>query len=592
MQTEVWRCPVCRLESWGLPGQRCAREGVLLICGNDPELGRHIAHKYTLIKRRERDYLAFHRHLKRLVWLRLIHPQERKLFQRWSRLEHPQLLNIIDSGEAPLYIVRRYSGAPSLEQLLEKEKFELGRALNLGLQLGRLLEEFNGFGLYCEQIHPGRIQIERRAGKELLLMDLCSSFSPSKRYSAPEVLSGAQAGPRSVQYVLALLIYEMIFGPAALKRAQARSEISFKGDLPEYLQNGLQMALSPDPRLRFPNIQSFCKLLEQQPRVSRVQPHRQPRLVQLQPLMTPFPSPSLSPAPTSGLEEVKEHDAEKVERYTLLYSLFWERGWNRNKSLMVLMLMLLFLGGYWFKNLAPKTSEPPSIDQEEVLVWDHWADLKALVEAKRWSPALFALKGSVWSPALEELRSQIQQGFAQAELEKGRAHLQSGELEAAQSIRTMLGRHPFSQAEAQRLSSEIVSAAQIWNMPSKGAPSLLYEELLGEAFQALLEGRRLEALQLLESAEQSFQGPRALQLLCALYEGLDRPKQALKTCRLWQAYGISASSWRHLGLRVEELEEKILKQESTFEPPKEVEDSSPEAIPAVGSAPGALGYPK
>lgn len=92
------------------------------------------------------------------------------------------------------------------------------------------------------------------------------------QYTAPEYFTGAPVGPRSDQFSLGVIVYEMLTGAlpygravshlrrprdaAALRYRQARSD---KNNLPDWIDDALQRALHPDPTRRYAALSEFAQ---------------------------------------------------------------------------------------------------------------------------------------------------------------------------------------------------------------------------------------------------------------------------------------------------------------------------------------------
>ncbi len=237
----------------------------------DRWLGRLVAQRYRVIsKLGEGDssevWLARHVLLDRLVALELLRPEvENDPIRRGhllgearaaSRLNHPNLVEIADAGEADgvAYVAMEYVPGDTLERILARGSLSPRRAAHVGDCVASALARAHEMDLVHGRLAPAKIMlVPRRDGLDDVKV-LAFGFDPhgftpdldpsewerAKPYAAPEVLAGGPATPRADLYALGAVLEAATCGhdgaPGALDL----------GDLGDVLRT----LLSPDPSQR------------------------------------------------------------------------------------------------------------------------------------------------------------------------------------------------------------------------------------------------------------------------------------------------------------------------------------------------------
>ena len=196
-------------------------------------------------------YLVFDREVCRELALKRIHPQgvgNEDVEQRFRR-EYRALASIHDPGVPQVYHSgRTVDGAAwftmeairgeSLRTILERDRLGPGRALDLAIQLGKILAAAHAAGVIHRDVKPANIMLEPGDRVRLLDFGVCTPLprflraaEPRRRTahidrwesgednfagtigdSDPNTHDGTPATVRSDIYSLAVLVYEMLTG--------------------------------------------------------------------------------------------------------------------------------------------------------------------------------------------------------------------------------------------------------------------------------------------------------------------------------------------------------------------------------------------
>ncbi len=146
-----------------------------------------------------------------------------------TRLEHPHILSLYDSGEAEglLYYVMPYVEEESLRQRLDREgQLPIEDALRIAREMAEALDYAHEQGVVHRDVKPGNVLLQRGhalladfgvaraledAGGDRLTKTGVSVGTP--HYMAPEQATGAEAADaRSDVYAVGAVLYEMLTG--------------------------------------------------------------------------------------------------------------------------------------------------------------------------------------------------------------------------------------------------------------------------------------------------------------------------------------------------------------------------------------------
>ncbi|HNT54664.1 MAG TPA: serine/threonine-protein kinase, partial [Anaerolineaceae bacterium] len=207
-----------------------------------------------------------------------------------ARLTHPHIAWVWDLGEADgrYYLAMRYIDGLSLDKVLKNQGcFSWNDALLVVTQVGEALAFAHHRGLVHRDIKPQNIMYSPTEGAVLTDFGLVRAMEASSigtrtgaimgtpAYMAPEIWQGEPASPATDQYALACVLVEILTGrplfygptPPAVMRQHllegARLPEVWPADCPTGLAGVLQLALSPNPTERHPDIQAFTAALVQ-----------------------------------------------------------------------------------------------------------------------------------------------------------------------------------------------------------------------------------------------------------------------------------------------------------------------------------------
>ncbi|MCZ6916462.1 MAG: serine/threonine-protein kinase [Gemmatimonadetes bacterium] len=207
-----------------------------------------------------------------------------------AQLQHPHILQLIDSGEAAgcPYYVMPYIKEGSLRELLDsKKRLSADDALAILSDLAGALEYAHENGVIHCDIKPANILIS--AGHAVLAdfgiarahrvqwrawRAVVDSSAGTPEYMSPEQATGDVVDGRSDLYSLACVLYEMLAGepPFSAESDQAMIAGRFTKPIPRLdevvrhtipgLSLAVEKAMALHPRHRFPSIAVFMRAVE------------------------------------------------------------------------------------------------------------------------------------------------------------------------------------------------------------------------------------------------------------------------------------------------------------------------------------------
>ena len=218
---------------------------------------------------------------------------ERFVLEAWigARIQSPQVVRVIHPPKprSCLYYLTEYVPGPTLGQTLaERGTLSIADAVELTGQLIRGIRAFHRKETLHQDIKPDNIVLSRQ-GPVIVDFGSCwvASLQEMERpferdrvlgtldYSAPEYRYGGPTGPRSDQFSLAVLLYEMLTGhqPYGGGYGKAMDWRSFQRLryipasrhnplVPYWLDRALAKALSLDPKSRYPALSEWWQDLQ------------------------------------------------------------------------------------------------------------------------------------------------------------------------------------------------------------------------------------------------------------------------------------------------------------------------------------------
>jgi serine/threonine protein kinase len=255
-------------------------------------------------------YLATQKRLNRPVAIKVLlshlvgSSSMRSRFEREARivarLRHPAIVTIHDFGVLPsghAYLVMEYLDGETLRKLIGTGPQSLEATMAILRPVGAAIDAAHGAGIVHRDLKPENIMIVRDSGSlpapRVLDFGLAKMSNPigedevtfvqsghsagvvgTLMYMAPEVLSGQNADPRSDQYSLALIAYELLAGEHPLGHAtDLASVVRGHTDIPMipitervssaplHVADALQRALAKKADERYRNVGEFITAL-------------------------------------------------------------------------------------------------------------------------------------------------------------------------------------------------------------------------------------------------------------------------------------------------------------------------------------------
>ena len=208
-----------------------------------------------------------------------------------ARLDHPHIITLIDSGAADglLYYVLPYIKGESLRSVLDREtQLSIDDALKYTRQIGSALDYAHREGVIHRDIKPENVLLHegeailtdfgialavKEAGGHRLTETGMSVGTP--QYMSPEQATGDRSiGPKSDQYSLAAILYEMLTGEPPFGGANSQAVVAkllteeptpirtVRKTISSGIDDAIAKALSKSPADRFNTIGDFLHALD------------------------------------------------------------------------------------------------------------------------------------------------------------------------------------------------------------------------------------------------------------------------------------------------------------------------------------------
>jgi len=250
----------------------------------------------------------------------------RQEMEALSRIDHPGVVGIIDSGEladGKPFIVMQYVDGSTLRSLMKPEGMDLEKSADIIRQIGRALTAAHDKGIFHRDLKPENVMLQElgHGEQQVKVIDFGiakikdSLVAPNTdtnisagtvSYMAPEQLSGRPVSAATDVYALGEIAYEMLtgrkpFNPETtfelleMQRSGVRiSPADLRPSLPAAAQATILRALSFEPNNRYARARDFgddlARALTSGPLTSESIPRQtaEPQATQLSDELTPL----------------------------------------------------------------------------------------------------------------------------------------------------------------------------------------------------------------------------------------------------------------------------------------------------------------
>ena len=242
--------------------------------GYDPTLGRRVAIKV----------LAPH-----LVWEKAFVERFVREAQAAAQIKHPNIVTIYDVGQEGSwhYFVMEYLEGETLTGTIQRRgQIPAQEALDILRQLAEALDYAHGRGLVHRDVKPSNVMMDATGHATLNDFGIVQAAQGSRltatgtmigtlEYMSPEQMQGVRVGPRSDQYSLGVVAYEMLTGRVPFKAESTAALIhkvvydappslhSIRPDLSQALEQVLSRVLAKDATARYASGSELIRALEQ-----------------------------------------------------------------------------------------------------------------------------------------------------------------------------------------------------------------------------------------------------------------------------------------------------------------------------------------
>jgi eukaryotic-like serine/threonine-protein kinase len=254
-------------------------------------------------------YRVEHVRMGKVMALKLLRPElsrDRQLVERFrreaqlvSKLDHPNVITVFDSGESEngtLYLVMEYIPGRDLAAILRSEgRIEPRRALELMTQVLRGLSAAHRAGIIHRDMKPGNVMIARlgEGGEVLKILDFGiaklveghrdqggritggADLVGTPSCMSPEQARGEKLDPRSDVYSASAMLFELLAGRGPFvgsplevvsdhltKQPPMLRQVAPEVQISQQVEAILQRGLSKDPAHRFQSAEEMRKAIE------------------------------------------------------------------------------------------------------------------------------------------------------------------------------------------------------------------------------------------------------------------------------------------------------------------------------------------
>ena len=209
--------------------------------------------------------------------------EERRRLRREGRLgaciDHPNVVRVFDCGmlrDLRPFLVMELLAGPSLRQLLQGAPLSVARSCRLAAQVARGLAALHALGVVHRDVKPSNLLVVGSGDSELVkIVDLGLSKRPGEPedeeislagvvlgtpgYLAPEQRRGEDADPRTDQYALGCVLFEMLTGVRVAQ--ELLPPLEALDGLPEVLVQVVRRTLQEEPQARFQDSAALARAL-------------------------------------------------------------------------------------------------------------------------------------------------------------------------------------------------------------------------------------------------------------------------------------------------------------------------------------------
>ncbi len=204
-----------------------------------------------------------------------------------GKLNHPNIVRIHDVGEdqGTHYYAMDFVDGRSLDDVLNAgERLDIGRALDLAIDVAVALGHAHNVGIIHRDIKPGNILIDRNGKPKLTdfgiarltyatRMTRTGDIVGTPEYMSPEQSKGAPVGKSSDVYSLGAVIYELLAGKVPFEGASSLNIIqkhqyeepenvkNLNRAVPEGLARVVMKMLAKDPKVRYKSAEQAATAL-------------------------------------------------------------------------------------------------------------------------------------------------------------------------------------------------------------------------------------------------------------------------------------------------------------------------------------------
>ena len=240
----------------------------------DPTLGRRVAIKV----------LAPH-----LTWEQTFIERFVREAQAAAQIKHPNIVTIYDVGQEGnwhYFVMEHLEGRTLTEVIQRQGQIPAQQAVDILRQLAEALDYAHSRDLVHRDVKPSNAMIDAAGHATLNDFGIVQAAQGSRltatgtmigtlEYMSPEQMQGVRVGPRSDQYSLGVVAYEMLTGRVPFKAATTAALIhkvvyeappplrTVRPDLPTAVEQVLSRVLAKDAEARYTSCLQLVEALEQ-----------------------------------------------------------------------------------------------------------------------------------------------------------------------------------------------------------------------------------------------------------------------------------------------------------------------------------------